>query len=171
MTSWRRKRKYAKKERNLPPFLTTSCLFHSCLLKMVMVFLGVTYKVIHVILTTSNFYKVAVIVKRLVTVNLPKWQNDSVVIVKSFWWHCFWPLTSALRRSILHFILFLLPRFSNKIQVTTAFKTQSYMCFNPTCAWPKRIFFARGCSKYDWFILSSLLRETKLSTLLDQKSR
>ena len=56
--------------------------------------------------------------------------------VKSIWWHCFYPPRSALRRSILHFIYFLLLRFSNKIQVTTVLKRLSYMCFISTCSWP-----------------------------------
>ena len=82
---------------------------------------------------------------------MPKWQNDSVVIVKSFWWHCFCSIRSALRRSILQFIYYLPPRFSNKIQVNTAFKKLSYMCFIPSRAWLKRTFSARKCSKYDRF--------------------
>ena len=115
-------------------------MFRSCALKTVMVFLGVVHEVIHVT-DNNNFYKVALFVKRLVAV-MPKWQNDSVAIVKYFWWHCFCPIRSALRRSILHFIYYLLPRFSNKIQVNTAFKKLSYRCLFPTRAWAKRIFSA-----------------------------
>ena len=74
---------------------------------------------------------------------MPKWKSDSVVILKSFWCHCFFPIRSALRRSILQFIYYLLPRFSNKIQVNTAFKKLSYMCFIPSRAWLKRTFSVR----------------------------
>ena len=73
--------------------------------------------------------------------------------VKSFWWHCFCPLRSVLGRSILHYISFLILRFSNKIQVTTALKRLCCTC----------VLFQRAhdlwkplplCSKYDRFILT-----------------
>ena len=73
--------------------------------------------------------------------------------VKSFWWHCFYPPRSVLGRSILHFLYFLILRFSNKIQVTTALKKDCRTCvlFQPAHDLWKPLFL---CSKYDRFILT-----------------
>ena len=106
--------------------------------------------------------RTTLIVKWLVTT-----EGKRCRTVKSFWWHCFYLIRSVLGRSILHFIYFLILRFSNKIQVTTNSLKKTVVhvfYFNAIMTFGIPFFSAQNT-------IGLSLRETKLTILLHQKSR